>query len=139
MKFSPLIVILFLGFIAAFSTSCKDEEVEHQICPGSPGGEVDLSFYVYHHDSLIPGAVIFLKYNETEFPGSEPVNYNTVIQTGVAGAEKGYAFLPNMTCGRYYVYSEGYDPDMNDSVFGGRSFEVIERKGAFRVDVFVTE
>jgi hypothetical protein len=140
MKYSPLFAVLFFVLFAFVSTSCKDEPVEHQICPGAPGGDVELSFYVYHHDSLIPGAVIYLKYNETEFPGTDPANYNMILQTGTTGHDKGHAHLPNMSCGKYYVYSEGNDPHLNDTlVTGGRPFEVTQREGTFTVNVYITE
>jgi hypothetical protein len=136
MRYSSLLVVFFFLF-AALATSCKDEEVEFQICPAGPGGDVNLDFYVYHNDSLIPGAIIYLKYNEVEFPGTDPAGYDIIMQTGTTGENKGYARLINMSCGKYFAYSEGYNPWANDSVTGGRSFEVTQRTGSFTVDILV--
>jgi hypothetical protein len=139
-KSSPLFIIAFFLLFAFVSSSCKKEQVEHQICSAGPGGNVELAFYVYHHDSLIPGAIIYLKYNETEFPGTNPLNYDLTLQTGTTGHGNGHTHIPNMSCGKYYVYSEGFDPDLNDTlVTGGRPFEVTQRDGSFTVNVFVTQ
>ena len=140
MKTSGIIIVLFFAFFAAVTTSCKDEPVEFKDCVAGAGGNVELSFYVYHHDSLIPGAMIYLKYNATEFPGTNPASYDLALQAGTTGHDKGHAHVPNMKCGNYYVYSEGNDPSLNDTlVTGGRPFVVSQKEGSFLVNVFVTE
>lgn len=138
MKYLPLIIISFL--IISITSSCKkDENVEQQICESGPGGKVDLAVNVLHHDSLIPGAVVYIKYNQTEFPGTDPSKYSTVAMTGTSGQETGHVHLEDMNCGRYYFYAEGYDANVNDSVFGGIPVTITQREGTYTVNIPVTE
>ena len=138
MKYLPLFVILL--FIVSFTSACKkDENVEKQICPAGPGGNLELSFFVTHHDTLIPGAEIYVKFNATEFPGTDPANYDRVLLTGTAGHERGHAHLPFMTCGRYFIYSVGYDSLISDSVFGGIPVNITKTEGTETINVHVTE
>lgn len=139
MKYSSLILVILFTF--SFVYSCKkDENVEELVCESGPGGKLELVVNVAHHDTtLIPGAVVFIKYNVDELPGTDPAHYDAIVTTGTTGSETGQVRLTNMNCGRYFFYAEGYDSSINDSVSGGLPVTITQREGTYTINVPVTE
>lgn len=138
----PLLFTALFALVALFPvSSCKKDKDEDPVptCVAGPGGQVELSFYVRHHDSLVPGASIYIKYNATEFPGSDTTKYDKSLVTGTTGHSNGHSHLAGMHCGRYYIYSAGYDSTISDSVFGGIPVNVTQTTGSITINVPVTE
>ena len=86
---------------------------------GSPGpvavGQlVTLELEVKHHYRSLPGCNVYLKKNATEFPGHDPANYDMEAVSN----NNGFVQFNNLMYADYYVYVNGYDPDVADSVKG---------------------
>jgi len=105
------------------------------------GGRAELSVYVKHHEALIPGATVYLKYNAKEYPGAGPENYDLSAETGVVGHSSGHTHFKNLKPGFYYLYSVGYDSSIVQTVSGGVGIQIKykSRKSETEVTVPVTE
>ena len=109
---------LFAACIAlALFTACKKNQA---------GGNSEIYGTVVHHSLKIPNAVIYIKYNATEFPGEDVMKYDAQIQ---ADSEARYSF--KCYKGDYFLYAVGFDNAISEQVKGGvpvkvRSKEKIE-------------
>jgi hypothetical protein len=135
------VIVFCLSVVLLSASSCKKDKDDPTppACLAGPGGEVELAFYVRHHDLLVPGANVYIKYNATEFPGIDPNLYDFTVTTGDSGHSIGHAHINGMRCGRYFLYSAGYDPYINDSVFGGIPVNVTQTSGSVTINIPVTE
>lgn len=107
-----------------------------QACKGEDSYDhVDLMGSVLHHDRAIPGAKVYLKKGATAFPGSDVSVYD---QSTEAGTDAGYHFH-ELEPDKYYLYAEGWDDGINDSVFGGVPIEISGEEEMEETDVPVTE
>jgi len=70
------------------------------------GGKSGVSGNVLHHGKPIPNAVIYVKFNATEFPGTNLNVYDTKISANM----NGYFEIFNFYKGDYYLYAIGEDP-----------------------------
>jgi hypothetical protein len=138
----PAFFALLFASVAIFSaSSCKKDKDEdpQPACVAGPGGQVELALYVRHHDSLIPGASVYIKYNATEFPGADTTVYDISLVTGTTDHGLGHTHIAGMNCGRYYIYSAGYDSTISDSVYGGIPVNVTQTTGSITINIPVTE
>ena len=78
------------------------------------GQLITLELEVKHHYRSLPGCNVYLKKNATEFPGNDPSNYDMESESNA----NGFVQFNNLLYGDYYVYVDGYDPDVADSVIG---------------------
>ncbi len=115
------VVLLLLSF-----TQCKKNQT---------GGKASISGTVKHHEKIIAGAYVYVKFNTTEFPGDDYTLYDTYVQADVNGN-----FRIPFYKGSYYVYAKGYDEDIASPfiVKGGTSFS-IRNKENLTIDLAVTE
>jgi hypothetical protein len=81
-----------------FLYSCKKNQL---------GGKSTVTGVVAHHNKKIPNAVVYIKFNATEFPGADVNSYDTHIQSDVNGS---FSFMCYK--GDYYLYAIGNDFDI---------------------------
>lgn len=86
----PLLLVLFFY-------ACKKNQL---------GGKSTIKGVVAHHSKKIPNAMVYIKFNATEFPGKDVNTYDANTKSDVNGT---FSF----TCykGDYYLYAVGYDYD----------------------------
>ena len=93
------LVKLALGIALVFSfLSCKKNQL---------GGKSSLKGVVNHHGKAIANALVYIKFNATEFPGDDYKLYDTSVQ---ADAEGNYSI--SFYKGSYYIYAKGNDLDI---------------------------
>ena len=118
-------IILFLFVIVVTFLACKKE---------GPGGKATVRGAVIHHSTKIPGAIVYIKYGETEFPGEDITKYDAYT---TADHNANYEFK-ELQKGDYYLYGVGYDNNIFDSVYGGIPIK-LKRTEILDTDVPVTE
>lgn len=125
-------VFLFIITFSVLFYSCSKE---------GTGGKASISAYVKHHEKIIPAAVIYIKYDATEFPGKDISLYDDSVTTGLAGEEAGHVTITSLKTGQYYLYGIGYDKDIMLPVTGGIPVEIKfkDRNKTKEVTVPVTE
>jgi hypothetical protein len=113
-------------FILTFVVACKKNQL---------GGKATLKGVVAHHGKVIPNAVVYIKYNTTEFPGDDGSTYNTSVD---ADAQGNYNI--DFYKGSYYVYAVGLDMDIPYpyKVSGGLSISIRNNEHLTK-DIAVTE
>ena len=123
---STLLKLSCILLLIGISVSCKKNQV---------GGKATLKGVVEHHGVPIPNAVVYIKYNTTEFPGEDGTTYNT----SVTADEKGN-FNINFYKGSYYIYAVGLDMNIPYpyTVSGGMSFSIRNNENLTK-DIAVTE
>lgn len=124
------ITIALLLFVSLCSCIRKKEHVP-----------ADVAVNVKHHGELIPAAKVYVKYNASEFPGTDANLYNDSAVAGTEGHAKGHAHFKDLPAGNYYFYSTGYDSTIMDDVMGGIGFSVpeSETKQDLELNIPVTE
>jgi hypothetical protein len=70
------------------------------------GGKSNIKGKVMHHDQAIPNARVYIKYNATEFPGTDVSVYDTYIDAD----HNGNFLIEHIYHGDYYFYGVGVDP-----------------------------
>lgn len=121
-------IIQILAIISLFTVvqSCKKNQT---------GGKATLKGMVMHHSKAIPNAVVYIKFNTTEFPGDGPSFYNTSVT-----ADENGNYSIDFYKGSYYIYAVGLDMDLPYpyKVKGGLSIS-IRNKEHLTKDIAVTE
>lgn len=118
-------LVLIVSIVSIFS-SCKKNQT---------GGKASLKGTVKHHEKPIPDAFVYIKFNSTEFPGSDYKKYDTYVE---ADANGNYS-IP-LYKGSYYIYAVGRDLDIPSpfEVKGGFSFSIRNKENLVK-DIAVTE
>lgn len=102
--------------------------------PG-PGGEAEIHFDVKHHSVLIPNSVVYIKYDATDFPGTDLSKYDaSTITNSVA-----HGSFKNLKKGNYYLYGVGFDSAVNQTVTGGLKVKISKKDEMVDVILQVTE
>ena|ERR1041384_2657483 len=118
------LIILALSFFG-----CKKNQL---------GGKSNIKGKVLHHDQAIPFAMIYIKYNATEFPGEDVSVYNTSMQAD----HNGNFLIEHIFHGDYYFYAVGTDetlPVGANTVKGGTHLKVKMLKEVTGFEIPVTE
>lgn len=123
---STLLKLSFILLLLSITVSCKKNQV---------GGKATLKGVVEHHGVPIPNAVVYIKYNTTEFPGEDGTTYNT----SVAADDQGNYSI-NFYKGSYYIYAVGLDMNIPYpyTVSGGMSFSIRNNENLTK-NIAVTE
>lgn len=100
-----------------------------------PGGKAAIKGKVKHHSSLIPGAVIYIKYGATESPGTDITYYDASVN---ANANAEYEFQ-DLKSGDYYLFGVGFDSLGPYPVYGGIPVKIKSKTETVEIDVPVTE
>ena len=119
--------IVILCIVGLTGISCNKSGV---------GGKAAISGAVAHHETAVPGAVVYIKYGAVSFPGFDPELYDDQIT--VSGANASYTF-GNLYKGDYYVWAVGYDSTIMESVSAGVPAEILKKKVDIVVNIPVTE
>jgi len=116
-----IIVSLLSSFI-----SCKKNQT---------GGKATIKGTVKHHDKPIANAFVYIKFNSTEFPGSDYKSYDTYVEADASGN-----YTIPLYKGSYYLYAVGRDLDIPSpyEVVGGLSFSIRNKENLVK-DIAVTE
>ena len=123
---SIFLKLTVLIFVLSLTIGCKKNQV---------GGKATLKGVVAHHGKAIPNAVVYIKYNTSEFPSSDGTTYNTSV---TADDQGNYSI--DFYKGTYYVYAVGLDMDIHYpyKVSGGMSISIRNREHLNK-DIAVTE
>lgn len=127
-----LAVFTSLSLILACFFSCKK---------AGTGGKAEVAVFVKHHGNLIPGAAVYVAFNEKEFPGTDISKYDLSKICGMKGESKGHTHFDGLKQGYYYFYSSGYDSSISQTVNGGIALHVKykQRKERISLEIPVTE
>lgn len=68
------------------------------------GGNSKINGTVKHHSKAIAYATVFIKFNATEFPGTDTLQYDSKLK-----ADENGQFLLKLYKGDYFLYGYGYD------------------------------
>lgn len=104
--YSKLSIKSFALLMLFTFTSCRKE---------GTGGKSSVSGTVKHHNTLIPNAIVYIKYGATEFPGTNTTVYDASI---TADAKAHYEFK-DLRKGDYFLYGVGHDVNISEIVLGG--------------------
>jgi hypothetical protein len=126
------ILIGFTVLVALSFTSCEKE---------GTGGNAEIAVWVKHHDELISGATVYIKYGAKEFPGEDLSLYDDSEVCGTEGEDEGHTHFHDLKKGDYYLYAIGYDSSIAQIVKGGIPIEITKEKqdSETEIDVPVTE
>ena len=102
------------------------------------GGDCEIAAFAKHHETLIPGCTIYIKYGAKEFPGTDLSVYDDSKKAGSVGEAKGHTHFSGLLKGDYYLYGVGYDSSISMEVRGGIHIK-LKKKGETELDVPVTE
>lgn len=116
-----ILIVIQLGLLLV---SCKKNQL---------GGSATIKGTVVHHSRFIANARVFIKFNATEFPGSDTTKYDARVVADNAG---NYSISCYM--GKYYLYGVGFDDQIKLKVFGGVPVKVRGNE-TLESDVPVTE
>ncbi|MES2835916.1 MAG: hypothetical protein V4667_00205 [Bacteroidota bacterium] len=78
------------------------------------GGNASISAFPEHHEDPIKNGVVYIKYNATDLPGTEPSDFDAQ-----ANVEGDHAHFHALKKGKYYLYHIGYDSAYKSIVTGG--------------------
>lgn len=100
------------------------------------GGKATITGHVQHHTTPIPSAIVYIKYGEKEFPGSDVSGYddNTLASSG-----DGHYEFEELRKGDYYIYGVGYDSTISETVRGGIPVKIKKKTETVEINVPVTE
>ncbi|MCC7301078.1 MAG: hypothetical protein IT233_00395 [Bacteroidia bacterium] len=123
------IIIAAMAAIALLLTACSKE---------GTGGNAQIMGSVKHHDLLIPGATVYIKYGAKDFPGSDVSKYDASTTADLTDAHYHFEGLKR---GDYFLYGVGYDSSISAPVVGGVHVKIKfgDRKKTVEQDVPVTE
>ena len=115
--------IFLLLMMSALFIACKKNETS-----GSGGvitGDARIEAQVMHHYWTVPNCKVYIKKNCATFPGRSPSLYDS-FQTADNSGNVQFDKLGNAT---YFLYAVGWDPAMQDTVWGYQSVIVNNKPG----------
>lgn len=119
--------IASLLFIVVFLVSCKKNQL---------GGSATIKGVVKHHTKVIGNAVVYIKFNAKEFPGTDESIYDDKVTSNSLGE-----FEIKCYQGNYYLFGSGIDSQVlinGGKVIGGIPVK-IRNEESLEVTVAVTE
>ncbi|MEM9022329.1 MAG: hypothetical protein AAGB22_01210 [Bacteroidota bacterium] len=132
MKFWNYVVLVVS--LPLLMVACGDDDSDEVMA--GPGGNAVISGNVQHHEVNIPNANVFIKYDATEFPGTDVSVYD---DSQVSGSVDGSYQFSGLQVGNYYLFSVGYDSAVSDQVLGGLPVVISEDTQTRSIDIPVTE
>ncbi len=125
------VIIIFQSvFLFTLFISCKKN---------GAGGDAELNITVKHHEKLIPGASVYIKYGAKEFPGFDLNVYDEKKYAGNSGEEAGKTKIDNLLKGDYYLFALGYDSAIFENVSGGIYVKVLKSSEIKNIEIPITE
>lgn len=128
--YRELMKIIHLFLILTFATTiigCTKE---------GTGGKASIQGNVKHHDELIPGATVYIKYGAKELPGTDSSDYDDQTKADSLGA---FYKFENLKKGNYFLYATGFDSEESQTVKGGIPVKINESDENVLTDIPVTE
>lgn len=123
-KISALLILA----VVVTAASCKK---------AGTGGHAGISAFPEHHGQPIDNGMVYIKYNTSELPGTNPSDFdNSTAIVSHDGA--GHAHFHDLKKGKYYIYHIGYDSAIKETVKGGIPVE-IKKEADMDVKIPVTE
>jgi hypothetical protein len=94
--------------------------------PGT-GGKAKLNIHVMREatGTVVPGAVVYIKYGASEFPGADPSYYDDQRTADNSGKCE----FEGLRRGTYYLYATGIDPATSAETTGGVAFDIRNKIG----------
>ena len=126
------------AILALSCSSCKNDD--QNTCVGGSGGSLTIVAKIAHHGTVIPNDslqpdTIWVKYNTQEWSNA-PSGYNLRV---IGEAHEDHVHLPNLKCGKYYLYGSGYDTSIQQVVKGGIPISTDQSTGELLTTIPVTE
>ena len=90
--------IAFILILSVSISACKKNQI---------GGKASFKGTVKHNDKPIENAYVYIKFNTSEFPGTDVKKYDTFVQADANGN-----FSITFYKGSYYLYATGLDLDI---------------------------
>jgi len=100
------------------------------------GGQATINGHVKHHNTSVPGSMVYLKYGAVEFPGSDIDLYD---ESTLSSSGDGHYEFKSLKKGDYYIYGVGYDSTISAAVVGGVPLKIKKKTEIVEMDVPVTE
>lgn len=100
-----------------------------------PRGKAAINGMVLHHNDPIPGAVVYINYGATEFPGTDITQYHA----SVTADQNAYFEFPDLKKGDYYLFAVGFDSSIVETVFGGVPVKIKSKTETVTVNIPVVE
>jgi hypothetical protein len=119
------IILLSASAFLVMLFACKKNQL---------GGSSTVFGVVAHHEKPIPNAVVYVKFNAKEFPGSDSTKYDAIV---AADANGSYSF--KCYRGNYYLYATGVDNSGTPEYVSGGVPVRVRSNETFEADVAVTE
>jgi hypothetical protein len=116
--------LLILFSFSLFITSCSKE---------GTGGTTDVATIVKHHEKVIPGATVYVKYGAKDFPGEDVSKYDASKVVD----KNGHVHFDDLKKGNYYFYGVGYDSSIAMIVKGGTPMDITRKHKNQHVDLIV--
>lgn len=114
-----------LPLLVLFFSACKKNEA---------GGKSEIKGTISHHGKAIGNAMVYIKYNATEFPGKTVTDYDTYVAGDAQGK---YSF--KCYKGDYYLYALGQDMLAQPIPVEGGVPVHIRSKEVVEIDIAVSE
>ncbi len=134
-KISGLLILISCAVLLT-ATNCK------KACMAGSGGEVSITFKPEHHSIPIYGSssyvdTVYIKFNQTDFPGPSPSNYDLIV---AGNPNENFVKVNGLKCGQYFVFVVGFDTSAvwNTRVVGGLPIDFSETSGEKTVIVPVS-
>ncbi len=127
-----------LAISILFTASCKEDKKKDN-CPEGRTGQLKIIATMVHHTRPIKGCSVFVKYNATEFPGTDTSKYDYRVK---AGNDTAVAVIDSLNCGSYYIYAVGIDSLLDPAnwiVKGGLPYSTSNKTGTVNLNVYITE
>lgn len=120
--------IVFVLILSIVFFGCKKE---------GTGGKAQVSGFVVYNGARISGAVVYIKYGATTFPGENPTDYDSQ-QT--ADSQGNFVF-GSLTTGNYYLYATGhYTTNLGFiNVKGSTAVNIPHTKSSVNYDIAATQ
>lgn len=119
-----LIAILIISFVI---TACPKPGID---------GKATITGHVKHHEEHIPNAVVYIKYDATELPGTNASDFD---DSTLASSGDGHYEFEELRKGNYYLFSTGYDSTIAQIVLGGIPVKITKKTETVEIDIPVTE
>ena len=115
-----LLCLIFIG--------CKKE---------GAGGKAQIAGIAYYNGTIVPGAIIYIKYGTTTSPGPDPTSYDSQITADASG---NFTF-GSLEPGNYYLFAIGhYSTSLGYiNISGGNAANIPHKKSSVNYDIALTK
>jgi hypothetical protein len=110
------ITTIIICFVLLSLASCKKKP------SAGLGGNANLKIVVIHHAVELDSCKVYIKFNSSEAVSVSEFDLSQSLQKDSAG--KSYTIFKGLKKGDYYIYGEGWDPSIFNTVKGGIPFTI---------------